>query len=178
MFKLITVTLIICLTTISSAKYVETMVIPFLGYYIPTGSEISKYESNLGIKGQIELRVAANIGIDIAVDYFKLKYNSNSNIKKINVVPVSIGTRFYWFEKGISPFTGIDLTASTFDYEEHWLYGNNYSVTKLGYSIIQGILIPLSNNFLINNNFILTRIYTGYSSLDYFTLNYGIAIIL
>ncbi|TAL69021.1 MAG: hypothetical protein EPN82_08390 [Bacteroidetes bacterium] len=166
MKRIYIIILLVCLSSFGIAKETNIMLSPFIGYYIPIGGGSSSYEGTYGFQGQIEIRTNEYTGIDFTFGYVQWSLSTKE------IISLMLGTRFYWFKKGPTPYTGLDV--GLFNYN-HQFYGISDSHSKFGFSVLQGVLLPFSNNFLFNSNIELTYFYNSLSPYSYITINAGVS---
>ena len=161
------IVLFFCISSISLAKDPNVMLSADLGYYIPIGGGSRTYEGNIGFQGQIEIRTNDYTGIDFTLGYLPWPGSTK------DIISLMIGTRFYWFKKGPTPYTG--LVIGIFSYKNQYYYGGTQSYSKFGFSIFQGALLPLISNFYYNCNIELTYFQNIISPYSFITINTGMS---
>jgi hypothetical protein len=154
-----------------------------IGYYIPVAAESKSQKSGYGFQGQIEIKITSYIGLALTSGYIFIPTVFDSENKSIEIFPIMIGGRFYWFDKGIKPYTGLDFCMYACNYNYDMFYYNNYdysnySDTKIGFSILQGALFPINDNFFINGNILLTSASADGIGFNCIAIHAGVSVIL
>ena len=170
---LIIISTLILITSFSTyAEDSKMMAGAFINYNLPMGTTADNYKSSIGFHLQFEYLLTESIGLDITAGYVPWDFENAPSNWKFSIIPVLIGTRYYFVERGMSYFGGFDVgvynTSIKKDAEE-------FNESNFGISILGGSLFSMGDYLYLNTYLSYTRISTSAYSFTYLSINAGIS---
>ncbi|MBI5323927.1 MAG: outer membrane beta-barrel protein [Ignavibacteriae bacterium] len=173
-FSLLAVVLIIFLAAgLIKAQDNNMMLSAFVGYNMPMGTAADTYKSSVGFELQFEYLLLEDMGIDITAGYIPWNYENEVKGQTFAIIPVLIGGRYYFTAKGMSSYAGFDLGLYNTQFKNEI---DNRSESKFGFSLIGGVLFPMSDNLYVNGNLNYTSISTAAYNFSYIAIHAGVSL--
>lgn len=148
------------------------MVSAFVGYNMPIGTAADSYKSSIGAQVQFEYLLTDEIGIDVTAGYIPWSFESEVPNQTFTIIPTLIGGRYYFTARGMASYVGVDIGMY------HTTFKNEIEKrpeSKFGFSVLGGVLFPLSDNLYLNGNLSYTSINTTGYTFTYIALHAGVS---
>jgi hypothetical protein len=122
----------------------------------------------------LEYMYLESLGISFSIGY--IGWTTKNDYTKLISIPIKIGGRYYFNNKNITPFVGLDLGVFNNKFEQELSYISNEEKSNLGFSILAGALYPVAENISLRGIVSFTNIFTGnenYSDVSYLSVRLG-----
>ena len=169
---IITLILLISVSFFCFAQENNMMISAFVGYNMPIGDAADRYKSSVGFQAQFEYLLTEDIGLDVTAGYIPWNFENEVPNQTFTIIPTLIGGRYYFTAKGMSSYVGLDLG----------LYHTTFKTaiekrpeSKFGYSVLGGVLFPMSDILYVNGNLSYTSISTAGFTFSYIAIHAGVS---
>jgi len=148
-------------TILCFAQDSKMMASAYVSYNMPMGTTADNYKSSVGFQAQFEYLLTEDIGLENEVPD-----------QTFTIIPTLIGGRYYFMARGMSSYVGVDLGLYHTTFKT---VSEKRPESKFGYSILGGVLFPMSDNLYVNSNISYTSISTAGFTFTYIALHAGLS---
>ncbi|OGU17542.1 MAG: hypothetical protein A2X61_06110 [Ignavibacteria bacterium GWB2_35_12] len=159
-------------TILCFAQDSKMMASAYVSYNMPMGTTADNYKSSVGFQAQFEYLLTEDIGLDITAGYIPWNFENEVPDQTFTIIPTLIGGRYYFMARGMSSYVGVDLGLYHTTFKT---VSEKRPESKFGYSILGGVLFPMSDNLYVNSNISYTSISTAGFTFTYIALHAGLS---